>query len=386
MKMNFKSMMIAALAMTTMFAACSKDEGANNNQNGDERTVQIQINRTETRSVGAQVPNNDPVKFTSGYLLFANGADAVTMVVTINTGSATYNSTAKTVGVEALEATGGEWITAVPGQSAKVYFIGNSPVTPAVGNDVKTLSATVSSQWKSDGSVDNVTLYGGAALTKMTTGTGTGSGGAITDEDYEATFSVSPIVARFEIGAISGDTDITDFQVDGIFFDNYYDAMYINGTAITTAGNLKLNGSTVAKYATDGTGGSYTTAMAGSVYDYAAAGLTAPTAGNAWAYNLLAPTSASPAMPALVIRLSGVEVNSVAWPGDYFLTVQNFYEDPAGTPVKITQLEQRQVYVISDLEFTADDLTTEPYLKTKNVRVKINMLTWESNEVGYDFD
>lgn len=388
MKMNFKSMMIAALAMTTMFAACSKDEGGKI-ESGKDRTVQIKLNRTGngTRSVGTQVADGEDVVFTSGYLLFANSASLITKVVTIATGGGSYNDVAGTVGIDALEATGGQWITGVPGQTNDVYFLGNAPtgVTPAVGNDVTTFKATVSSQWKSDGSVDNVTLWGGEALSKMTTGTGTGTGGAITDEDYEAEFDVAPIVARFEICEIIGDSEITDFQIDGIFIDNYYDGMFIDGVAIP--GDLKLNGSTVAKYATDGAGGSYTTAMAGVVYDYAASGgLTAPAAGSAWSYNLLAPTSTSPAMAAIVIRLSGIEVNGTAWTGDYFLTIQNFYSDAGTNLVPITALEQGQIYVIPSIEFSSSDLTTEPYMKTKNVRVEINMLTWESNPIGFDFD
>jgi len=393
MKMNFKSMLIAALAMTTMLASCSKDGEGANTKTGDDRAVQIKINRATagnpgSRSIGNQVADDTPVTFTSGYLLFTDQTDIVRFVVTINAGSAAYVEASKTVGVEALEATGGEWITGVPGVAHKVYFLGNKPsdvAVPAAGTtNVANLVTAVSTQWKNDGSVDNVTLFGGEDITKYT---GTGAQA----DEYEAEFDVKPIVGRFEIGAITGVGNITDYQIDGIFIDNYYGTMNLNGNATAT---LEENGTGSAKYMTDGVGGSYLAALQGVVYDYAAGGLTIPdrtpvappATMEAWSYNLFAPTSASPAMPSIVIRLSNVEVNGQPWNGSWFLTIQNFYSDPGTNQVDIDKMEQGKIYVISNVAFDEDDITTEPYQKTKKVRVEVNMLNWESDEVGFDFD
>lgn len=385
MKVNFKSMMIALFAMATAFASCSKDDNENNLQNGTTRSVQIKIKQAidpTSRAVGDQVANATPVTFASGKLLFANGGNKITMIVDIVAGANAYES--GEVGIEALEATNGAWITGVPATSTQVCFIGNVPsgVTIAVNDDVTALEATVTSQWKTDGSVDNVTIWGDKALTKCTEDNADG-------DKYEAAFTAKPIVGRFEIGAITPGGDIDAYRIEGIFIDDYYNEMAINGTAI--AADLQHNYSDKAKYTLDAIGSSYTTAMLGRVFDYNATGLTIPNRPEegikeAWAYNLLAPTSASPAMPKIIIRLDGIKVKGEDWSGPQFLTIKNFYSDPAGDKTLITKLEQGNIYVIPNITFTESDLTPEPYLKNKDVRVDVTLMNWESKDIGYDFN
>ena len=256
--MKINKFLTAALAATTLLASCSKEAGNTNSTNGEDRTVQIQIDYagSETRATGNQIADNTAVAFSGGYLLFTNTGDAVTFVVAIETGSTAYTEAGKKVGITELKA--GTQITAVPGNSTKVYFIGNKPsamAAPAVGDIVSNYTATVASQ-HSAGTVANVSLFGGKALTPVSAGAA---------DEYEATFDVKPIAARYEIMEITGahsggGANTFEYQIDGIFIDKYYDDMKLAGTA----GTLKSNGNDPAKYVPNATGSSYVTAKESS--------------------------------------------------------------------------------------------------------------------------
>ncbi len=382
--MKIKQFLAAAIAVTTMFASCSK---SGDNTPKDDRTVQIRIEYVtsdDTRAVGPQINDGAQVAFTSGFLLFTNQSDVVTWVVSIASGSGAYNESAKTVGIETLKA--GVQITAVPGNSTKVHLIGNVPagVAPAVGDALSSYSATVLSQYSQGGTgrtpkggVANVALYGGNALTAVAAGAA---------DEFEAEFDVKPITARFEIESITGahSDNVTTFEytVAGIFIDNYYDDMTLAGTG----SDLKTNGSDETMYLPAAAGSSYAAAMEGSVYDYnATTGLADETVfapSGVWAYNLLAPTAGTPEMAAIVIKLTDVKVGTVDY-GTQFLTIDTFFTAKGGnTP--LTQLEQGNIYVLDNIVFDENDFTIIPYVKTLRVRVKVNMMNWESTDIGWE--
>jgi hypothetical protein len=378
--MKFNKILAVALAATTLFASCSKENVEN--ANGEDITVSIKIDRASdaTRVEGANV-GNAAVTFTSGSLIFTNPSDVVTMVVAVNTGSAPYAS--KTVGIEALA--NGQQITAVPSASTKVYFVGNAPsgVTFAEDDALSTKMATVFSQYKADGSVDNVTIFGGKALTPVSDGEA---------DEFEAAFNATPIAARFEIKKIAGEaadgTSTLTYKVAGIFIDKYYDKMTLAGAAVSA--DLKSNGSVVANYASGA--GSYLTTptnMTGVVFDYngttgiATQTNTTPSTKAAWAYNLLAPTSTSPAMPAIIIKFIDVKVDDTEY-GTQFLTINTFYTAKGGSTA-LTQLAQGHIYVLDNIEFDENDLTPTPYLKDIKATVTVTMVNWESSNIGWAF-
>ncbi len=408
--MKINKFFAAAIAATTLFASCSKEETGIVN-NGDERRVQVSIDRSApngTRATGSQVANGTDVTFGGGYLLFTNAGDVVTLVVEVSDGDDAYDKDAQTVGIDQLDKkinAAGVEIQAVPGASTKVYLVGNAPsgmTAPAVNDALSSYTATVLSQLSTNGGVGDVSLFGGGALVK------TSAEEAEVDQ-YESEFTVKPIAARFEIAAITGtpseNAETFTYQIDGIFIDRYYNQMQLSGGAL--AGDLKFNYNTVGRYVPDAAGSSYTTAMNKSVYDYNA---TAPGLANntsfspatgVWNYNLLAPTSAKDGdavatvqMPAIIISISNVVVDGEEWPGQYFLTIEKFYDLVADTEpghegefingALITQLAQGNVYVIDNIDFDETDLG-DPYIKTKRVAVKVNMMQWESKKIGWEF-
>jgi hypothetical protein len=391
-----------ALASTALLASCVTEPG--NAPDNDSRAVKIQINHeTATRAVEAPVADAEVIKLNDGYLIFTNANDAVTFVIDIldsdvTAAEAKYNEEAGTVGVTALES--GEWITGVPGASTKVYLIGNySGDEPGINDNVKAIMDNVFNQ--SD--VNDVVIQGvgnlvlAAADPNPTTDP---DGETLDENDYEAYIEVAPIVARFEIAEIAGTPSDPagsfTYTIEGFFWDKYYDQMYVTGAADGTS--WKSNGSTVEHYLPGG--GSYLTTpedLTGVVFDYAAAptgiatqAVTTPGTPNVWAYNLLAPKSieapAAIAMPALIVRLSNVVVNGAAWDGEFFLTIQQFYDTTGGGETLINQLEQGHIYEIEKIEFDETDLDQLPYVTEKNVFVTIDLMDWEHVTTGVEID
>jgi hypothetical protein len=393
--MKINHFLTLALAATTLFASCSKEIGNNDNlpvDNGERRAVMISVNRDGgTRAIGNPVGATRNVTFNDGYLVFTNDPGNIEMVIAIIPGAGAFNGTS--VGVEDLDSAegGGEWITGVPAVSTKVYFIGNYDGTaPAVNSDIDDITDNVAEQYDGGG-VDEVVLFGAGSMEKAT-GTGP-TGDPVTDEDYTATFDVAPIAARYEIGAITGahtEGKTFTYTVKGIFIDRYYDMMPLNGAADNN--QVKYNRNIAANYVTGA--GSYLAGMSDIVFNYdgttgvasnvnttPAQVTTTPDYPEVWAYNMLAPKTATPStdfqslvMPTIIIKLDDIMVDGTAWPGPLFLTVQTF-NGPSGA---ISSLGQGKVYTIADIPFNEDDLTPEPYIKTKNVLVTINMLQWES--------
>ena len=392
----------AAMAATALFASCAKENSGNGETNGEKQAVKISISReATTRAIGEITANDPEVVFNDGYVLFSNTAGVISKVVEVENTAAVYDGTSS-VGVDALdtEKGGGAWITDVPKTANTVHFVGNmanASIVPAVGQSIASIIATVDKQYKADGSVDNVMLYGSAAMIPATVGQG---GAAATADEYEtATFQVSPIAARFELGEIvnaANDDDpnsngdvyyVKSFDLVGIFVDNYYQSMTINGTTNAVA---VYNGRVPAEYIAD-----YAT-PAGVVFDFNATGLTIPTTGvEAWTYNLLAPkalgtgsTEAAVAMPAIVIKLDNVVVTNgtVDTPlNEQYLTIKNFYNKESSNAL-ITNLVQGKIYWIETISFTAEDLTDEPYMTLMDCRVEIELMDWETIATGYDFN
>jgi hypothetical protein len=379
--MKINKFLAVALAATTLLASCTKEK---TQFNGEEQTVLVKIDRSSanTRAVGSPVDTDDngteAVVFNSGYLVFTNASKDITRVITVSNDDAAYVESTS-VGIQTLEGATGVAITAVPGNSTNVYFLGNVGTAPLLNANISDYTQTVDTQDDATGGVSNVSLYGAAALVH-----------GATAGVYTATFDVAPIAARFEIAKIEGKaveaaSGVTmTYKVAGIFIDNYYNKMTWTGTG----SELKENGATASYYVEAATGSSYTTALKTVVYDYNTAGLATETAlipatDKVWAYNLLAPTADTPEMPSIIIKLTDVVVGSASH-GTQFLTISKFFTD-AGKSTTIDKLGQGKIYVIDNIAFDEKDLTSDPYTSSITATVKVDMLDWESSHIGWEF-
>ena len=383
--MNLKAtVLMSAIALICLFS-CSEIE---TNKPNAIRAVKIKVsNRTETRVTGPHV-SNQAVVFSSGYLFFTNMGGTITKMIAID--NSNNPESGGTVGIEALK--NGTLIQNVPGNSEKVYILGNlSPALPSI--IVGSTNISVINEFaidleglydRTNKGVDKVPVFGAP--------------GAITPDgnDYKASLTIAPIGARMEVGKITGAGHITSFKVEGIFINYYYNRMKLNA-GIVLPTDLQINGNNPNLYVPDATGSSYTIHLDGMIYDYAANGighftslaLTPDITASpdlVWGYNLLAPTNCE--MPHIVIRLSDV---TTTLPDDpyanrtWFLTIKNFYEDSGTNNLPINILKARNVYRITNIIFTENDLATNPEESFKTVTVDVEVMPWISNDIGYDY-
>jgi hypothetical protein len=338
-----------------------------------------------------------------------------------------------------------EWITGVPGTTTQVTFLGNLDVAnnttidaPKKHDDLSDLEVTVEQQCAADGGVGKVMLHGWAELEKSQQTVGPGGADINAQKDFDAIFDVTPIVSRFEFDAITGThsdgTSTFTYQIDGIFIDRYFSTVSLADTLPSARkGWFVETGANKALFATDATytsspadpdnyydTGYYKTANRDVVYNVAADMDVTTPGSKVWAYNLLVPyhgtywkspsrkTTDDPRnaaadevtngaavsgvvpelnyMPAIIIKLSNVVVDGETWQGDWFLTIENFYSDPDQNTSPVTKLGRGMVYTFSDIKFNEGDIQRGPYIKNMNVYVRISMIEWETDELGYDFN
>lgn len=363
--------LVASAALAILLASCVMETRLSG---GKELTVRIAIRQegVVSRAAGAPVADNAEVQFRDGLLLFTDNSYKITKRIEVEDNGGAYDS--DRVGRGALESE--TTITGVPSVSTKVYFVGNpsSDVKNAamVGTAMGSLETNVLYEMSSTGGVENVTLFGGSQLNPSDT-----TGESV---NYTARFDIAPIVTRIEIGSItgthtSGEAGKLTCKVTGIFINKYYSQMPVGGTVMAS---LVDNGTTVANYITDGTG-SYISNRAGLVHDYSASGLTL-NPGQVWAYNLLAPRSGGE-MPSIVVRLEDVVVNNVAMNAPQYITLSTFKKGSA----LLTELKQGEIWEIGSITFDENDIAPAPYVKSKSVKVEIELMKWKKYPVTVEY-
>ncbi|WP_295940291.1 hypothetical protein [uncultured Alistipes sp.] len=399
MKNFFKPALIVCATLAAGLVGCSKENGETIG-NGKEKSVFLKIVRDTPvpgRAVGEHV-GAVAVTMNDGYVYFTTAGGDIMSYVEIDFTNTNAAYASNKVGATTL--TNGAEITSVPGSVTGVTIVGNlaGGSYPTTGN-INTLfngasAVTVQSQYKNDGSVDKVTLYGTNGLTA-----------AAGDNKYTSTVNIEPICARIEIGTVSGDfssasvtSTIKSFALEGIYINRYYPTMGIDGS---TKGTLVNNLSDAAKFNGNDAASAYGSLDA-ILSDYTAANLVAqsgapinkyaPKASAAttdvWGYNLLAPTAGD--MPSIVIKVSGVvttdgvDDDAATYAGTKFLTVRNIYVDGATTP--LASLSKRHVYRIKDFKFAESHLTPNPEMNLIDVEVEAVLMSWVPKDVDYDFD
>lgn len=351
--MKIKQLFVAALAATTLFASCSKE---NNNETTKETTqLSVKISGVvKSRAVEA------PGETTQGTIQLTNGH-----IFVINPLGAVIYDEALVV----ADATGAGQVLgqSVPADS-RVYIIGNIPsadVTTIAGlatfDAIKTQTSAMTTQ----------TDYTEAALANSD-----GLPASITVATTTATVDVSikPLISRLELAQLKGGANtagdaITAFTVTGVFVDSYYPSFtYIGG-----------NSGTIFDQAT-----SATFTGIGDAGTWAASGtplVAAPASGNVWAYNV-ASGGIAPLIPRFIIRLSGVKYTPNGGTEidlgttSYYLTVTDYKVSGVSVPA----FERGKIYRIgaaNGITFTPDDLALTPNPVDIDLTVNVSIDEWE---------
>uniref|UniRef100_S0DE32 Major fimbrial subunit protein N-terminal domain-containing protein n=1 Tax=termite gut metagenome TaxID=433724 RepID=S0DE32_9ZZZZ len=421
MKTVFKSALIACAALAVGLTGCQKENGGGIDKEAKTvtlRLVQGEIGGT-TRAVATHVADA-AITLTSARIYFTNDSGAIQDYVTIVVGSSDgYNEVAKTVGMDALDATGGTPITDVPAATTKVVIVGNLPGGSylSAGNISDIADVTVANLFGgTNNGVANVPLYGVSGLTLKTAATASANG------VYTAKVDVKPVGARFEVGQIAGDytgtfqgeaitSKIKSYTLEGIYINNYYPTMEVD---CATAGTIVHNGSVpgnynrVAPYASPGIGDHLADYLAASLVAQDSPAITyAPKAtANAdtdvWGYNVLALTGGD--VPHLIVRVSNVVVKTTDstgknpdevgyvetldattyGPGAKFLTVRRIFVD--GSTTALTSFERGYVYRIKKLSFAEQHLGIPEPPTAIDIEVEAELIPWVSKDVDYEFE
>ncbi|MDR1716002.1 MAG: hypothetical protein LBS20_09160 [Prevotella sp.] len=361
MKTKFKYVTLVAIALLLGFSSCSSNDETTVIDEGNPKTVSLKIGNggPTPKSEGGALADGASITFTSGDLYFVNESGTILKHYTLSSDPASDTN----INLDDVQA--GTVISNLPGSVVAVHVAGNTADLPTSGNISAIQAATLEVATQVD--IESVNLYGSGSL----------SDPLEEGDPYICNLTLSPTVARIELGDITGGGAVTSFKVEGIFIDNYYSEAGAGG--IVDAENLADNGSDGDAF-NDNTG-AYPEALKPAIYDFYTGGLASAsnvvspaTPGDVWAYNLFAASTGS-AVPRIVIRLTDIETNdgsTIISP--QFITIKGFKS--AGT--SLTGIQAGKVYHIAagSFEFDEEDLTPEPNLDPIDVDVTITLATW----------
>lgn len=371
--MRTKSLIMAAIALVSGLASCNNDENANNERSSEPQHVTVRISSSPITRAESTDATGKITYLTSGYIYFVDASDQITKCLKLDATTVEDVS----VSIVDISSTAGTTITNVPGNSTSVYVVGNAGAgIPTTGKFslVKAFIVNVASQadtgTEENEIVANVTLYGGDSFTFPT-----------------ASFYIDPIAARIQIAKFSqkDDSRITSYKIAGIYINNYYETMHIDGTLVDPF-SLVNNGDDKTNYG-DNTG-QYPTALKRILYDNTLDNTAlaeppytiAPFLTNGvWAYNVLAPVPDGVEVPHIVIAISNVVIDgtdNTTYNGTWYLTVRKYKVDG----VEVLKFEPYNVYKIANIAFSETDLDDRPEIKALSVTVTVQNRTWIGKE------
>jgi hypothetical protein len=196
------------------------------------------------------------------------------------------------------------------------------------------------------------------------------------------------VAARLELVKLTGDADIESFTVVGVYVNNYYDALGLNGTVLGSGVSTLVSwGTNPGYYSSTGSGDEKYTGTPGLLFDELSGGGQASVSnvvdfgtGNVLAYNLLSRNTTG-YFPHLVVKLKDVVLaggDDDTYDGEWFLTVTGVAKTSA--PTVNLDFEAGKVYKIMNLGFGPGDLSY-PEPADKQVTVGVEVQDWEIIEV-----
>ncbi len=409
------------MALAVGLVGCQNDPVVGGPEGKDLKNVAIKISKGNVASRAAVAPldadeEGQAVVFSEGALYFAADGDIV-KIVNIIVEEQEDALTENEVYYSELE--NGKTFFNLPASIDAVHFVANLPI--AEGADevdynfgtIEDLEA-VALDLEALSDIENIAIYGfDDAMEEGTVGTGEAAVNVL-----KAVINARPVAARFEIGAIVAEAvnpeipAIESFDLVGIYIDNIYTSVNLNGTveddAVLKGGEVSVdpvNNPEVnladypypAVWHENGFSADFMTAEEDGVTVPSKAGLVGPGDNQVWGYNLPAPrpgtknaetgvwsyANTAP-LPYIVIELANVVLDNEVELGTKFLTLKQTVAKGAN-PV---MLEQGKVFKVNDLKdftFNASDLTDWPYQGAINIHVTVDIMDWTAVPVGYEF-
>jgi uncharacterized protein (TIGR02145 family) len=374
--------------------------------NGEEKIISLRIVEApiSSRGISASIPDKTPVQFNTGDLYLITAEGTIIQHYRIETFSSA-DQTAHPSGVDPVNrrihrdalktnsgtgtATEGVRLPAVPRSVSKVVIVGNTSGNATTGNIKAVGERLINVINQHNATTPGVNLWGEENLTN--TSAASTSGRPI----YEATVTLKPTVARFEIANIRSTGAVTNFTVAGIFIDKYYRQAQTDGVIPDDNPDFASNGTDISAFQ-GGPNGAYSTDTHNAVHDWStwvatASGnpsvfTAAPATGTGvWSYQLFAEQSVTGTqMPNIVIRLSSVTVGGTVITEPRFITINQFFTRPSvGDTEEIKNMHAGNIYRIpaGAFLFSEKDLSTRPNDPDKSITVTVEQEQWDSRPI-----
>lgn len=413
-----RKILFMALVASSLIA-CNEREIADTEELTGENTVTLSLKQDAfSRGVSDQKGDPEYAVIGSGKIFFINSS-----------GSSIYQRDLTSTEIGALANTSTTpgnktvTITGVPNAATTLFFMANVKTADGAGFSMIDGTTAVDARLRIDKlqvNATNVPMSGQSVPFTLASG-----------NNYTTSVTLTPIVARVELGQISCqnqngagqpaiNSDITGYKLSGVFVNSTRQDVLLSGVPylVNAPMDIKNQASWSTSWATYFTsantnfpyyvGGSpagpsdwvanalstYCTPATAALtfYPDANVGSTnvdpAVTPKRAWAYQVCPSTTVavgSPAdVPHLILKLTEVTYvnNALGLPTQY-LTVTN-YKDVNGNPV--TEFKRGNIYRIQNLIFSANESTNQPYEKNINVTATVTVAPWVINDVIPDWN
>ena len=356
-----KKFLLATMAIATLFASCSKEPVEA--QAGDGVIVVSLPGEINGRAIEAQESSSAVITLTDVTVFLLNN-----------------NSVARAVNFEPADLIAKKMrIENVPAGVNNVIVVANIPtaVGPTVrallsGTAIENFAYTVASQ---NGS-------GISAVTRMGKGVPVVAVDPTPDgHDYKAvSIELTPLTARFEIGAVKPGTNVESVELIGVWINNYYT------DATKTVTKLHIDADPVWN-TSPATTGVPLMALPGTVsmlnaytelayYNAANNGaVTLTTSSQAYAYQVFAGSN----IPHLILLVKGKYLVPDADGRQYFMGYVTFNKFENGG-VNITAINANTIYKmgtgVTGIPINADDITPDPEMGVFDLGITVTTTPW----------
>lgn len=412
-----KFLFVAVIASSML--ACNKQEITPPEQATGKSSVKLSIQQAvPSKGVSNEKGNTEYAVIGSGKLYFIDGSNNSIYQRELTASEIdSITNTPSTPGGHSIV------ITGIPNTAVKLYFMAN--IKTSAGTTYPMVDGTTSADArlridKLQADAIHVPMSGLSGNFVQTTGS-----------QYTASVTLTPIVARIELGQVTVENqngagqaavtaDIKNYKLSGVFINNTRQDVLLNGTPYLVGAPIDIKSQTgwASSWATYFTsantnfpyynGGSpagpsdwkanalvthcQPGASARSFYPDSLNGSTdiVPTSGTkkVWGYQVCPSTVVAPGVPAdvphLILKLTDVTYydNPLGQETKYVTVTK--YKDSSNNP--ITAFERGNVYRIENLRFSHNEATNQPYEKNISVTATVSVAPWIINTIDPDWN
>lgn len=414
-----KKVLLMAIMASSLFACNNQDITESEDVKGENAITLSVTQAPQGRSISDQKGNPEYAVIGSGKLYFIDGSgNSIYQRELTATEITALTNTSSTPGNKTVT------ITGVPNTATTLYFMANIRTTAASSYPMVSGTTSANARLRID------QLQADATHVPMS-GLSTAFVAASGTNQYTASVTLTPIVARVELGQITCQnqngagqpattSDITAYKLSGVYMNNIRENVLLNGTPYLVGAPIDIKNqsswatnwetyfmsfNTNFPYYVGGSPAGPADWTANAMVNYCtptASGLTFypdPTNGStntdpavtpkkAWAYQVSPSTTVpvgSPAdVPHMILKLTDVTYNDNPLGKTTLYVTVTKYKNSSNDPV--LEFKRGNVYRIENLIFTHNEATNQPYEKNITVTATVSVAPWLVNTINPDWE